>query len=228
MFDRFTNAARKVIGLSRQESQRLEDLYLGTEHILLGLIAEGESLAAEVLRDLGADQERVSAQVKKIVQPGPARVSVTGQLPFTPRAKRVLEQAVEESKGLDDPNVRPEHLLLGVLGVDEGVAAQVLVNLDLRLDRVRDEVLSRLPAAPRADENAAPAHPANGLTLRAERTLALAREEAARLGHQLVGTEHLFLALLQQVDAAPAKILEARGQKVAELRAEVLALLGGA
>lgn len=230
MFDRFTHAARLVMGHSRQEAQRLDHQYLGTEHLLLALLVERETLAAEVLRDLGATREKVQAQIETIVRPGAVVVGTSSSaLPFTPRGKRALELALEEANGLGDAEVRPEHLLLGVVGVDEGVAFQALQSLGLSPGRVRDEVLSRLPGGSRREESGAPAPPTNALTRRAERTLALAREEAARLGHAQVETEHLFLAILQQADAAPAQVLEGRGLKLASLRAEVLGLLlGGA
>ena len=145
MFDRFTDRARKVMGLARQEAQRFNHQYIGTEHILLGLIQEGSGVAANVLRNLDVDPERIRQEVEKIVQDGPTMVTM-GQLPFTPRAKKVLELASEEASNLRHNYIGTEHLLLGLIRENEGVAAQVLMNLGLKLEDVREEVLELLGA----------------------------------------------------------------------------------
>ncbi|MDC3379248.1 ATP-dependent Clp protease ATP-binding subunit [Planctomycetota bacterium] len=145
MFDRFTDRARKVMGLARQEAQRFNHQYIGTEHILLGLIQEGSGVAANVLRNLDVDPEKIRVEVEKIVQDGPTMVTM-GQLPFTPRAKKVLELAAEEATNLRHNYIGTEHLLLGLIRENEGVAAQVLMNLGLKLDEVREEVLELLGA----------------------------------------------------------------------------------
>ncbi|MGE0709597.1 MAG: ATP-dependent Clp protease ATP-binding subunit [Planctomycetota bacterium] len=145
MFDRFTDRARKVMGLARQEAQRFNHQYIGTEHILLGLIQEGSGVAANVLRNLDVDPEKIRVEVEKIVQDGPTMVTM-GQLPFTPRAKKVLELASEEASNLRHNYIGTEHLLLGLIRENEGVAAQVLMNLNLKLEDVREEVLELLGA----------------------------------------------------------------------------------
>ena len=145
MFDRFTDRARKVMGLARQEAQRFNHQYIGTEHILLGLIQEGSGVAANVLRNLDVDPDKIRQEVEKIVQDGPTMVSM-GQLPFTPRAKKVLELASEEATNLRHNYIGTEHLLLGLIRENEGVAAQVLMNLGLKLEEVREEVLELLGA----------------------------------------------------------------------------------
>ncbi|MCW8139047.1 MAG: ATP-dependent Clp protease ATP-binding subunit [Planctomycetota bacterium] len=145
MFDRFTDRARKVMGLARQEAQRFNHQYIGTEHILLGLIQEGSGVAANVLRNLDVDPERIRGEVEKIVQDGPTMATL-GQLPFTPRAKKVLELASEEATNLRHNYIGTEHLLLGLIRENEGVAAQVLMNLGLKLEEVREEVLDLLGA----------------------------------------------------------------------------------
>ncbi|MHC4390332.1 MAG: ATP-dependent Clp protease ATP-binding subunit [Planctomycetota bacterium] len=145
MFDRFTERARRVMGLARQEAQRFNHEYIGTEHILLGLIQEGSGVAANVLKNLDIDLDKIRREVEKIVQTGPSMVTM-GQLPFTPRAKKVLELAVEEASNLGHNYIGTEHLLLGLIRENEGVAAQVLLNLDLKLDDVREEVLELLGA----------------------------------------------------------------------------------
>ncbi|MEZ0230266.1 MAG: ATP-dependent Clp protease ATP-binding subunit, partial [Planctomycetota bacterium] len=145
MFDRFTDRARKVMGLARQEAQRFNHEYIGTEHILLGLIQEGSGVAANVLRNLDVDLDKIRREVEKIVQSGPSMVTM-GQLPFTPRAKKVLELSVEEASNLGHNYIGTEHLLLGLIRENEGVAAQVLMNLGLKLEEVREEVLELLGA----------------------------------------------------------------------------------
>jgi ATP-dependent Clp protease ATP-binding subunit ClpC len=145
MFDRFTDRARKVMGLARQEAQRFNHEYIGTEHILLGLIQEGSGVAANVLRNLDVDLEKIRREIEKIVHSGPPMVTM-GQLPFTPRAKKVLELSVEEATNLGHNYIGTEHLLLGLIRENEGVAAQVLMNLGLKLEDVREEVLELLGA----------------------------------------------------------------------------------
>ena len=145
MFDRFTDRARKVMGLARQEAQRLNHEYIGTEHILLGLVQEESGVAANVLKNMDVDLKKIRIEVEKLVQSGGATVTM-GQLPFTPRAKKVLEYALEEASQLGHNYIGTEHLLLGLLRESDGVAAQVLLNLGLKLEEVREEVLELLGA----------------------------------------------------------------------------------
>jgi ATP-dependent Clp protease ATP-binding subunit ClpC len=150
MFERFTDRARKVMALANQEAQRLNHEYIGTEHILLGLVKEGSGVGANVLRNLDVDLRRVRMEVEKLVKAGPEMVTM-GKLPQTPRAKKVIEYAIEEARNLNHNYVGTEHLLLGLLREHDGVAAQVLMNLGLKLDEVREEVLGLLGAG---NENA--------------------------------------------------------------------------
>src|ERR1700756_5033230 len=143
MYERFTDRARKVMQLANQEAQRFNHEYVGTEHVLLGLIKEGSGVAANVLRNLDVDLRKIRNEVEKIVQAGPDMVTM-GKLPQTPRAKKVIEYAIEEARNLNHNYVGTEHLLLGLLREQEGVAAQVLVALNLKLEEVREEVLNLL------------------------------------------------------------------------------------
>jgi len=145
MFDRFTDRARKVMGLARQEAQRFNHDYIGTEHILLGLIQEGSGVAADVLKNLDVDLKKIRQEVEKLVSHGTTMVTM-GQLPFTPRAKKVLELALEEASNLGHNYIGTEHLLLGLIREQEGIAAQVLQNIKVRLEDVREEVLELLGA----------------------------------------------------------------------------------
>jgi len=143
MYERFTDRARKVMQLANQEAQRFNHEYIGTEHILLGLVKEGSGVAANVLKNLEVDLRKIRLEVEKIVQSGPDMVTM-GKLPQTPRAKKVIEYAMEEARNLNHNYVGTEHLLLGLLREQEGVAAQVLMNLGLKLEDVREEVLNLL------------------------------------------------------------------------------------
>ena len=145
MFERFTERARKVMSLARQEAQRLNHEYIGTEHILLGLVQEGSGVAANVLKNMDVELKKIRIEVEKMVQAGSNTIQM-GQLPFTPRAKKVLELALEEANNLGHNYIGTEHLLLGLLRENESVAAQGLINLGLKLEDVREEVLEFLGA----------------------------------------------------------------------------------
>src|SRR6478672_27018 len=145
MYERFTDRARKVMQLANQEAQRFNHEYIGTEHILLGLVKEGSGVAANVLKNLDVDLRKIRLEVERIVQHGQGGDQVVmGRLPHTPRAKKVIEYSIEEARNLGHNYVGTEHLLLGLLREQEGVAAQVLMNLGLKLEDVREEVLNLL------------------------------------------------------------------------------------
>jgi len=152
MFDRFTDRAKKVMNLARQEAQRFNHEYLGTEHILLGLVQEGSGVAANVLRNMQIDLAKIRTEVEKLVKTGPSMVTM-GQLPFTPRAKKVLELSMEEAGNLGHNYIGTEHLLLGLIKENEGIAAKVLTNLGVKLEDVREEVLEFLGAEPGEEDD---------------------------------------------------------------------------
>ena len=151
MFERLTDRARKVMALANQEAQRFNHEYIGTEHILLGLVKEGSGVGANVLKNLDIDLRKVRLEVEKLVKSGPEMVTM-GKLPQTPRAKKVLEYAIEEARNLNHNYVGTEHLLLGLLREQDGVAAQVLMNLGVKLEEVREEVLNLLGAGVEGEE----------------------------------------------------------------------------
>ena len=151
MFERFTDRARKVMALANQEAQRFNHEYIGTEHILLGLVKEGSGVGANVLKNLDVDLRKVRLEVEKLVKSGPDMVTM-GRLPQTPRAKKVIEYAIEEARMLNHNYVGTEHLLLGLLREQDGVAAQVLMNLGLKLEEVREEVLNLLGAGTETED----------------------------------------------------------------------------
>ena len=158
MFERFTDRARKVMALANQEAQRFNHEYIGTEHILLGLVKEGSGVGANVLKNLDVDLRKVRLEVEKLVKSGPDMVTM-GKLPQTPKAKKVIEYAIEEARNLNHNYVGTEHLLLGLLREHDGMAAQVLMNLGLKLEEVREEVLNLLGAGVESEETAAPEKP---------------------------------------------------------------------
>ncbi|MBN1492794.1 MAG: NDP-hexose 4-ketoreductase, partial [Candidatus Omnitrophica bacterium] len=146
MFDRFTERARKVIILAKEEARRFNHDYIGTEHILLGLIKEGESVAAAVLQNLGLSLENIRLEIEKLVQLGPSTI-VSGDIPFTPKAKKVIELAMDEARRLGHNYIGTEHLLLGLIKEGEGVASHVLMNIGLDLNKVRNEIIKLLGSA---------------------------------------------------------------------------------
>ena len=176
MFERFTDRARKVMALANQEAQRFNHEYIGTEHILLGLVKEGSGVGANVLKNLDIDLRKVRLEVEKLVKSGPDMVTM-GKLPQTPRAKKVIEYAIEEARNLNHNYVGTEHLLLGLLREHDGVAAQVLMNLGLRLEEVREEVLTLLGAGSASEtgeaEEATPGDAPSGKRSKKSQTPAL-------------------------------------------------------
>src|SRR5687767_3938426 len=142
MFERFTDRARRAVVLAQEEARLLNHNYIGSEHILLGLIQEGEGVAARALESLGISLDGVREQVQEIIGQGPA--APTGHIPFTPRAKKVLELALREALQLGHSYIGTEHILLGLVREGEGVAAQVLQKLGADLARVRQTVVESL------------------------------------------------------------------------------------
>ena len=139
MFNRFTERARKVLVLAKEEARRFSHDYIGTEHILLGLVRESEGVACAVLQNLGVDLERLRIEIEKLVSAG-SGTSVLGDIPFTPRAKKALELAAEEARGLSHNYIGTEHILLGLLREKEGIASQVLFSTGVDLMGVRKEI----------------------------------------------------------------------------------------
>ena len=142
MFERFTDRARRVVVLAQEEARMLNHNYIGTEHILLGLIHEGEGVAAKALESLGISLDAVRQQVEEII--GQGQQAPSGHIPFTPRAKKVLELSLREALQLGHNYIGTEHILLGLIREGEGVAAQVLVKLGADLNKVRQQVIQLL------------------------------------------------------------------------------------
>jgi ATP-dependent Clp protease ATP-binding subunit ClpC len=146
LFERFTDRARRVVVLAQEEARMLNHNYIGTEHILLGLIHEGEGVDAKALESLNISLDAVRQEVEEII--GQGQAAPTGHIPLTPRAKKVLELSFRESLQLDHNHIGTEHILLGLIREGEGVAAQVLQKLGAHLDRVRETVIQHLHGYP--------------------------------------------------------------------------------
>jgi ATP-dependent Clp protease ATP-binding subunit ClpA len=214
MFERFTDAARRVVVNAQVEARRLKHDYIGTEHILLGLLAEEETVAAAALRELGISADAVRQQVVAMVGEGPAEP--TGHIPFRPRAKKALELSLREALALKHNYIGPEHILLGILREGQGTAARALHRLGADTARVRLEV-SRL-LGEKAGEHAGEPPRTSRLrhTPAAAEVLATAEELA---GGSPIGSHHLLEALARSHRSAAGHALAATGVDVEVLTA---------
>jgi hypothetical protein len=220
VFERFTEAARSVVVLAQDEARTLSHNYIGTEHILLGLLREEEGLAARALESLGVTLEQTRAEVSNLV--GPGEEVTSGQIPFTPRAKKVLELALREALSLGHNYIGTEHILLGLVRENEGGAARVLLGFEADAEKVRTEVARLLPtwhppeAAGRQPPVAVPggAKPMGAATLWAR----IVPEIRERLGREADAGD-LLLLLASIPDSLVARTL-------AELGADDVALDG--
>jgi hypothetical protein len=195
MFERFTDRARQAVALAQNEAKRLDHNYIGTEHILLGLIHEGEGVAAKALESLGISLDAVRQQVEEII--GQGQQAPSGHIPFTPRAKKVLELSLRESMQLGHGYIGPEHILLGLLREGGGVAAQVLVKLGADLNRVRQQVIQLLHGYQGKEPQSALRPPGEG----AAATEAQARLDAIEA--RLTTIEVTLVAVEQRVGIRP-------------------------
>jgi ATP-dependent Clp protease ATP-binding subunit ClpA len=196
------------MALAREEAQRFNHDFIGTEHVLLGLIRKKDCVGVAVLENLGADLDGIRSALEKMVERGSAPATL-GQLPFTPWAQKVLERAMEEAGELRHGYVGTQHLLLGLLRVKEGLASEALRAGGLNLEEVRSQV--RKLFVPEESEEPEPSgRTAPPAAADSHRVLDLAAGEAERLGHGFVGLGHLLLGLLREEGPA-AEILEALG-----------------
>jgi GNAT superfamily N-acetyltransferase len=205
MFKRFTDRARRVVVLAQEEARMLNHNYIGTEHILLGLIHEGEGVAAKALESLGISLDAVRQQVEEII--GQGQRAPSGHIPFTPRAKRALELSRTEAAQLGHNYIGTEHILLGLIREGDGVAAQVLMRLGADLNRVRQQVIQLLSGQQPQPVGAMKVRPREA----ADRTAALAfltRHNSARVARRG--------ELLEPLDH-PALLAEADGEVVGML-----------
>ena len=169
----FTDRVRKVLQMAREEAARLHHEYVGTEHILLGLIREGEGVAAAVLSNLNVDLEEIQQKIEDSVKKGKAAAAAGPDLPYTSRAKKVLELAMSEARELNHSYVGTEHLLLGLLREEKGIAAQVLTDVGVNLEQARAETLRLLGSEMPQTPGGGPAAPAPQKTEKKSKTPAL-------------------------------------------------------
>ena len=198
-FDKFTVRARNVLQLAQEEAQRLNHSYIGTEHLLLGLVREGEGVAAKVLSNMGVELKKVRDSIEFIVGRGDFPGGSRG---LTPRAKRVIELSVDEARRLQHRYIGTEHLLLGLVREGEGVASGVLVSLGVSLDSVRSQVLQLV-------EQSIPA--SVGFTPAAHSAVDHAQLAARWYEHDQVDTEHLLVGLVRQRNGLAARVLSDLG-----------------
>ena len=237
-FDHFTPRARTVMALAREEGQRFKHNYIGTEHILLGLVREEDGVAARVLQSLGIELRKVRSAVEFIIGRGDRMV--LGDVGLTPRAKKVIELAVDEARRMGQSTIGTEHLLLGLVREGEGIAAGVLESLGVNLEKVRVTTIKMVDAdASAARETAGAATPTKRAPSRprvvadafvkfnqqARRALAYAQAEAQQLNHNYIGTEHLMLALVRDPQSISMCVLARLGVEDETVRETVLAII---
>lgn len=225
MFERFTENARQVIVLAQEEATGiLKHDYIAPEHLLLGLLRAEGGVAASALNSFDVTVEGVRAHIVRIV--GSGKKEVSGQIPFTPRAKNLMERALREALWLKDDHIGTEHLLLGLLRDPDSVATRILNDMGAAPKRVRPEVHRLLfeGSAPGL-ESARPSVEASSFSPGANRALEHAAEEAAREGRDRVGAHHLVLGLLRAYEPEVQRLLEAVEVSPKRFRAHLDSLL---
>jgi len=233
-FDKFTERARKVLSLAQEEAQRFQHNYIGTEHLLLGLVREGEGVAAKVLSNLGVELNKVRSTIEFMIGRGD-RI-VLGEIPLTPGAKKVIELAVDEARRLNHQYIGTEHILLGLVREGEGIAAGVLESLGVNLEKVRTHTIQVLgqSGAPHVVSRSrfAQTHFIQSVmevgeewfdtfTVQLSRVLSRAEEEAQRFHHNYIGAEHLMLALTRERKGVAARVLSNLGVELDKVRSAV-------
>src|SRR4051795_11222845 len=232
-FDKFTERARKVLQLAQEEAHRFNHNYIGTEHLLLGLVREGDGVAARVLGNMGVQLPKVRSAVEFII--GRGEQAPTGEIGLTPRAKKVLELAIDEARRLNHHYIGTEHLLLGLVREGEGIAAGVLESLGVNLEKVRAQVMQVVnqssssynagnpgfKSGAAGDPHDMPMKRSNHFTPRARRSLLLAEQEAKRFNHRLIRTDHLLLGLIREWDGVAARLLWEKGVRLVDARQAV-------
>jgi ATP-dependent Clp protease ATP-binding subunit ClpA len=228
-FDRFNDRAKRVLALAQDEAIRFNHNYIGTEHVLLGLIREGEGVAARALDSLGVELSALRRAVELSIGRGEA-ATAPSEITLSPRTKKVIELAIDEARKLGHSHVGTEHLLLGIVREGEGIASGILPSLGVSLERVRTAVIAAMGAPGTAVAGAARAGARGGPVDRfndhAKRVLALAQDEAIRLRHNYIGTEHLLLGLVREGDGAGAQALAESGPKLEEARRAIESIIG--
>jgi ATP-dependent Clp protease ATP-binding subunit ClpA len=229
-FVKFNEQARKVLSLAQEEAQRFDHSYLGTEHLLLGLVRVSDSTAARVLRGLDVELSKVRSAVEFIIGRAPATPST--DIGLTARSKRVIELTIDEARRFNHQYIGTEHLLLGMLREGEGIAAGVLQSLGVTLEKARAQTLKVLGQQSADTANAGPLgedtdrERLDKFTERTRKVLTHAREEAQRLRHNYIGTEHLLLGMLREGESVAARVLNSAGVDLTNARDAVESMIG--
>jgi ATP-dependent Clp protease ATP-binding subunit ClpA len=217
-----------VLALAQDEAIRFNHSYIGPEHLLLGLVREGEGVAARVLSRLNVSLSTLRTKVEAMIGRGDSTKSPS-EIVLAPEVKNIINSAIEESRKLGHSHVGTEHLLLGLAQHTEGVAAKVLASIAVTLEDVRQKVIEELAhpsTPPPAGPPSAPHGPFDRFNDRAKRVLALARDEAIRLKHNYIGTEHLLLGVLCDDQHVAARVLESLGVELSKARTAVEFIIG--
>ncbi|HEX8220343.1 MAG TPA: Clp protease N-terminal domain-containing protein, partial [Chloroflexia bacterium] len=225
-FDKFTVRARQVLQRAQVEAQRLGHAYIGTEHLLLGLLSVPDAIGDFVLYEAGIRLHVARTKVVDIV--GLGKHGPLGEVGLTQHAKSAIELAFDESRLLGHDYIGSEHLLLGLLRVEEGVAVRILSDLGLSAEKGRERVLSVLQAR---QGPGGPTHSREGYTFdkfteRARTVLVLSQEEAQQLNHDYIGTEHILLGLVREGDGVAARVLNNLGIELHKVRSAVEFIIG--
>ena len=242
-FDRFNDRAKRVLALAQDEAIRFNHNYIGTEHLLLGLVREGEGVAARVLDSLGVELSKVRQAVELTIGRGDATKSPS-EITLAPPTKKAFELAIDEARKLGHSHVGTEHLLLGIVRQSESIAAKLLGSLGVDLEKVRHDVIATLGQPHREVGASAPepvpphvfsTHPQSTgqftgpfdrFTDRAKRVLALAQDEARRFNHNYIGTEHILIGLIREEEGVAARALRTLGAELDKARTALGFIVG--
>ena len=233
-FDRFNESAKRVLALAQDEAVRQNHNYIGTEHLLAGILREGDTFAARALQSFGIELVKVQTALEFIIGRGD-RTTSPSEITLSPRTKKVIELAIDESRRMGQTYVGAEHILLGIVREGEGIASGIIESLGATLPMVRSKLLELLAASgtPPPPNYTAPqprhdhfSRPFTRFSDRAKRVLAFAQEEAIRMGHTYIGPEHVLLGLgrlteMAQPDADMKRIFDTLGITLDKLRAEL-------
>ena len=219
-FDRFNDRAKRVLALAQDEAIRFNHNYMGVEHLLLGLIREGEGVAAKALDALGVELSKARTAVQFIIGRGDATTSPS-EITLTPRLKKVIELAIDESRKLGHSHVGTEHLLLGVVREGGSVATGVLESLGLSLENVREKVIATIGQT-RSDQMRPQYGPFGRGAQSGDDTTKIALDEAKALNHDWLGTEHILLAILKVANTRATRALATLSIDYDKAKAEIV------
>ncbi len=230
MIDNFTPRTQQVLSLARKEADRFNHSFVGTEHLLLGLMALGQGVSISVLGKLGLNLENIRAEVEKQVGRGPDQ-NVIGNIPYTPSVKKVLALAAKNAKALNHTYVGTEHILLGILDDNDGVAARVLKKFGVDAGKTRAEILWELGSPHDHSFHANAVSKQTGeekiiFSTKAQKALALSHQEARRFKHNFVGTEHILLGIICLNEGTGFKVLQVMGVNLEAVRSTIEKSIG--